>query len=205
MLYKIRGIVKEIFTPNRLILESGFFFWEIYMPFSLAEILRQNFLEKEIEIFIVVLVRKNEYPELYGFLDKEEREVFIKLNSLSKVGPKLALNLLSVFSPEELRKVIEERRVKDLARVPGIGEKRAERLFLELKSLFGKITRKGFTVPLDKERILLEAKACLVNLGFQSKEVEEILFKVFEEEDTLEKLIKKALKELAPTFQEERP
>lgn len=158
MLYKIRGIVKEIFTPNRLILESGFFFWEIYMPFSLAEILRQNFLGKEIEIFIVVLIRKNEYPELYGFLDKEEREVFIKLNSLSKVGPKLALNLLSVFSPEELRKVIEERRVKDLARVPGIGEKRAERLFLELKSLFGKITRKGFTIPLEKKEFFWKPK-----------------------------------------------
>ncbi|BAU22916.1 hypothetical protein THC_0522 [Caldimicrobium thiodismutans] len=205
MFYKIRGIVKEVFSPNRLILESAVFFWEIYMPFSLAEILRQNFLGKEIEVFVVLLLRKNEYPELYGFLNQEERELFIKLNNLSKVGPKLALNLLSVFSPEELRKVIEERRIKDLARVPGIGEKRAERLFLELKGLFGKITRKGFTIPLEKERILLEAKACLVNLGFQSKEVEETLFRVFEEEDTLENLIKKALKELAPAFQEERP
>ncbi len=205
MLYKVKGKLKEVFSPNRIVLENGDLYWEIFMPFNLTEILRQNFLEKEIEIFVVPLLRKNEYPELYGFLDREERELFIKLNSLAKVGPKLALNLLSIFSPEELRKVVEERGIKELAKVPGIGEKRAERLFLELKGLFGRISKKGLTIPLEKERIILEAKSCLVNLGFQGKEVEETLFKVFEEDDNLEVLIKKALKELAPAFQEERP
>ncbi len=205
MFYKIRGIIKEIIPPNRVIVERENLFWEIYLPFNLLEIFKKDFLEREIELYVCLLLRKNEYPELYGFLSKEERELFLKLNTLSKVGPKLALNILSVFTPELLRKIIEEGRVKDLAKIPGIGDKRAEKLFLELKGLFGKIPLKGRTIPLEKERILSEAKTSLINLGFNRKEVEEILFKIFHEDDTLESLIKKALRELAPTLKEERP
>ncbi len=205
MFYKIRGILKEILPPNRIIIESKFLSWEIQIPFNLLEIFKRDFFEKEIELFVCPLLRKNEYLEIYGFLSKEERELFLKLNTLSKVGPKLALNILSVFTPELLRKIIEEGRAKELAKIPGVGEKRAEKLFLELKGLFGKIPVKGRTIPLEKERLLSEAKTSLVNLGFHKKEVEEILFKVFHEEDTLESLIKKALRELAPTLKEERP
>lgn len=205
MFYKIRGILKEIIPPNRVIIEKDPLFWEIYIPFNLFEILKRDFLERELELYVSALLRKNEYLEIYGFLRKEERELFLKLNTLSKVGPKLALNILSVFTPELLRKLVEEGRTKELAKIPGVGEKRAEKLFLELKGLFGKIPLKGRTIPLEKERILSEAKTSLVNLGFNKKEVEEILFKVFGEEDTLESLLKKALRELAPTLKEERP
>lgn len=53
-------------------------------------------------------------------MEREERELFLKLNTLSRIGPKLALNLLSVFTPETLRTIILERKVEELARVPGI-------------------------------------------------------------------------------------
>ncbi len=205
MFYKIRGILKEIFPPNRIIIDSKLLSWEIHVPFNLLEIFKRDFLEREIELFVCSLLRKNEYLEIYGFLSKEERELFLKLNTLSKVGPKLALNILSVFTPELLRRVIEEGRVKELAKIPGVGEKRAEKLYLELKNLFGKIPIKGRTIPLEKERLLSEAKNSLVNLGFNKKEVEEILFKVFHENDSLESLIKKALRELAPPLKEEKP
>jgi len=204
MIYKIRGILKEIIPPNRVILEKENLSWEIYIPFNLIEILKRDFFEKEIEFFVCVILRKNEYPEIYGFLSREEREFFLKLNTLSKVGPKLGLNILSVYTPELLRKIVEEGKVRELAKIPGIGEKRAEKLFLDLKGLFGRIPIKGRTIPLDKERILLEAKTSLVNLGFNRKEVEEALFRVFHQDDSLESLIKKALRELAPTVKEER-
>ncbi|MGC9109872.1 MAG: Holliday junction branch migration protein RuvA [Caldimicrobium sp.] len=204
MIYKIRGILKEIIPPNRVILERENLFWEIYIPFNLIEILKRDFFEKEIEFFVCVILRKNEYLEIYGFLSREERELFLKLNTLSKVGPKLGLNILSVYTPELLRKIIEEGKVRELAKIPGIGEKRAEKLFLDLKGLFGRIPIKGRTIPLEKERILQEAKISLVNLGFNRKEVEDVLFRVFHQDDSLESLIKKALRELAPTVKEER-
>jgi len=204
MLYQLKGIVKEINPPNKLILQTNeCIFWEILIPFNLIEILKENFLEKETLFYVVPILRKNEYIEIYGFLGKEERELFIKLNTLSRIGPKLALNLLSIFSPETLRKIILDKRVQELSKVPGIGPKRAEKLYLELKSLFLKPSQKGIILPPEKEILLEEAKSCLMSLGFQSKEVEKVLYQVFEEKDSLDTLIKKALKEFSPKLKEE--
>ncbi len=204
MLYQLKGIVKEINPPNKLILQTNeCIFWEILIPFNLIEILKENFLEKETLFYVVPILRKNEYIEIYGFLGKEERELFIKLNTLSKIGPKLALNLLSIFSPEILRKIILDKRAQELSKVPGIGPKRAEKLYLELKSLFLKPSQKGIILPPEKEILLEEAKSCLMSLGFQSKEVEKVLYQVFEEKDSLDTLIKKALKEFSPKLKEE--
>jgi len=204
MLYQLKGIVKEINPPNKLILQTNeCIFWEILIPFNLIEILKENFLEKETLFYVVPILRKNEYIEIYGFLDKEERELFIKLNTLSRIGPKLALNLLSIFSPETLRRIILDKRVQELSKVPGIGPKRAEKLYLELKSLFLKPSQKGIILPPEKEILLEEAKSCLMSLGFQSKEVEKVLYQVFEEKDSLDTVIKKALKEFSPKLKEE--
>ena len=204
MLYQLKGIVKEINPPNKLILQTNeCIFWEILIPFNLIEILKENFLEKETLFYVVPILRKNEYIEIYGFLGKEERELFIKLNTLSRIGPKLALNLLSIFSPEILRKIILDKRAQELSKVPGIGPKRAEKLYLELKSLFLKPSQKGIILPPEKEILLEEAKSCLMSLGFQSKEVEKVLYQVFEEKDSLDTLIKKALKEFSPKLKEE--
>lgn len=194
-----------MYPPNKVIVETGALSWEIYVPINLTEILRENFMHKRVEFFVVPLIRKNEYLEIYGFLEREERELFLKLNTLSRIGPKLALNLLSVFTPETLRTIILERKVEELARVPGIGLKKAEKLFIELKGLYGRLSKKGLTIPLEKERILQEARESLLSLGFKVQDVEEVLFKVFEETDTLEGLLKKALKELAPALREEKP
>lgn len=205
MFYKIRGRLLEVYPPNKVIVETGALSWEIYVPINLTEILRENFMHKRVEFFVVPLIRKNEYLEIYGFLEREERELFLKLNTLSRIGPKLALNLLSVFTPETLRTIILERKVEELARVPGIGLKKAEKLFIELKGLYGRLSKKGLTIPLEKERILQEARESLLSLGFKAHDVEEVLFKVFEETDTLEGLLKKALKEFAPALREEKP
>ncbi|MFN3921170.1 MAG: Holliday junction branch migration protein RuvA [Caldimicrobium sp.] len=204
MFYKLRGILEGAYPPNKIMLTSGAITWEIFIPFNLLGLLKENFLGKEIEIYVVTYVKKNEILELYGFLEREERELFLRLNALSKIGPTLALNILSVFTPETLRRIVEERKIAELSKVPGIGYKRAEKLFIELKNLFGKLSRKGLTLPLEKERILSEAKECLLSLGFHKKEIEEALFKVFHEEDSLEELIKKALNELSPFLKEEK-
>ncbi len=204
MLYQIKGKLKEINPPNKLILQTNnFIWWELLIPLNLVDSLRKNFLEKEIIFYVVPILRRNEYIEIYGFLNKEERELFIKLNNLSKIGPKLALNLLSVFSPETLREVIIEKKIQELSKVPGIGPKRAEKLYLDLKSLFLKPSQKGILLPPEKEILLEEAKSCLMSLGFQSKEIEKVLYKVFEDTDTLDTLIKKALKEFSPILREE--
>jgi Holliday junction DNA helicase RuvA len=115
MLYQLKGIVKEINPPNKLVLQSNqFIFWEIFIPLNLVSLVKENFLEREALFFVVPILRKNEYIEIYGFITKEERELFIKLTTLSKMGPKLALNLLSVFSPEILRDIILNKKISEI-------------------------------------------------------------------------------------------
>ncbi len=204
MFYSIKGVVNFIVPPNRLILQiHNNFSFEVFIPLNMVELIKKNFLKKEIMLYVVCLIKKSEYPEIYGFLEREERELFIKLNTLSKIGPKLALNILSVLSPQELRRIILQKDIGELSKVPGIGPKRAEKLFLELKALFVKPSFKGLTIPVEKETLLEEAKDCLISLGFRGKEIEKVLYKVFTQEDTLDTLIKKALKELAPKLKEE--
>lgn len=204
MFYSLRGILEDIIPPNKAVVKPNeFVCLEILIPLKLVEVLRKDWLKKEILFYVVPFIRKNELLELYGFLEKDSRELFIKLNQISKIGPKLALNILSTFTPKVLREIVIDKKVKKLAEVPGIGPKRAERLFLELKNLFFKPTLKGVTLPVEKEVLLEEAKACLISLGFNSKEAEGALYRVFDEKDTLDVILKKALKELAPKVQEE--
>ncbi len=204
MLYQLKGTVEDLIPPNRLILQTNqSIFWEILIPLNVVDIIRKNFFGKKICIYVIPIIRKNEYMEIYGFLSKEERELFIKLNNLSKVGPKLALNLLSVFSPDKIKEIVARRKIKELSKVPGVGPKRAEKLFLDLKNLFLKPSQKGIIIPPEKEMLLEEAKSCLMSLGFQGKEVEKVLYKVFEEDDNLDTLVKKALKEFSPKLKEE--
>lgn len=201
MFYKIRGFVRACYPPNRLFLETGPLFWEIYVPLNIFELIKEEYLNQRIEFYVVPILRKNEFLELYGFLKPEDRELFLKLNTISKIGPKLALNLLSFFDQERLQYLVRERRVEELSKVPGIGLKRAEKLFLELKNLFGKPQKKAITLR-GGENLFQDARTSLIALGFKAQEVEDILLRVYEEGDTLETLLKKALRELAPILRE---
>lgn len=203
MFFKIRGLLTALYPPNRLFLETGPFVWEVFIPLNLFDFFREEYLEQRVELYVVPIIRKNEFVELYGFLTAEDRELFLKLNTLSKIGPKLALNLVSFFDHEKLKILVKERRIDELSRVPGIGPKRAEKLLLELKNLFGKPQKKALELCGEREKLFQDAKASLVNLGFKSQEAEEALIKVYEEGDSLESLLKKALRELAPILKEE--
>jgi len=155
-------------------------------------------MPKQITLFTAVMLVKEEFIQVFGFESKEEREFFLKLNRLSRVGPVLALNILSYYTPEDIKRIVLERRIHDLAKVPGIGQKKAEKLILEIRGLFEKLTKKGKTLPEPVVDLLSEAKECLVSLGFSAKEAEEVLLMVYTEGDSLEEILKKALKKLAP-------
>ncbi|MCX7974415.1 MAG: Holliday junction branch migration protein RuvA [Candidatus Aminicenantes bacterium] len=134
---------------------------------------------------------------LYGFSTFEERELFLKLISISGIGPKLALNVLSGMEPEELRQAIQESNVARLARIPGIGKKTALRIAMELQEKIEK-----------KEKLLVGRAAkekddlisALVNLGFRRREIEGLIDEVIKSltpEVGFEKLLRECLRRLA--------
>jgi Holliday junction DNA helicase RuvA len=156
----------------------------------------ENISEKEeVSLFIFTNVKEDSIS-LFGFYTEAEKEMFELLISISGIGPKTALGLLSGITVDSLKSAIMEGNVGRIVSVPGIGKKTAERLILELKSKVGEIREEGGKVlpPTVKN----EAIAALTTLGYNIKSAESIVLKVISSgpDCTLEELIKKSLSEL---------
>ena len=134
---------------------------------------------------------------LFGFFEKEEKEIFLQLISVSGVGASTARMMLSSIKPEEISKAIVQGNVKLLESVKGIGKKTAERLVLELKDKVTKsVTSSGFAVPIVNS-IEQDAAIALTALGISKSQAEQAVQKIIKQEPDihiLEDLIKKALK-----------
>ncbi len=189
MLAKITGTIFKKF-PDRLLLEITPLVFEIFIPFSLYEHLPRE--GESVSLYVVLRIRGDVF-ELYGFEDWESRELFEKLQRISNVGPRLALNILSVFNPEEFYQIVKNTDIERLSQVPGIGPKRAERLCVELRSRLDEID----SVYLRKEKAFEEAISALVNLGFSVKEASFALKEVYKEDEDIAGLIRKALRKLS--------
>jgi holliday junction DNA helicase RuvA len=111
--------------------------------------------------------------QLYGFIDREEKELFLLLNSVSGIGPRLALNILSGTPTNELLDALEAGDLVRLVAIPGVGKKTAERLVLELRDKIKLVKSTGGT-DAGRRAIGLEAEAvsALVNLGYRHNEAE---------------------------------
>ena len=122
------------------------------------------------------MVVREESLTLFGFLDDDEKSVFEMLQTASGVGPKLAQAMLAVHSPDELRRAITTDDVKTLTTVPGIGQKGAQRIILELKDRIGAPTGTGpaRNLPAAKpeEAWRGQVHAGLVGLGWSAKEAD---------------------------------
>ena len=127
------------------------------------------------------LIVREDAQELYGFATREERALFDQLRAISGVGPKLALAVLSTFTPAQLATVVVTQDAGRMAQVPGVGKKKASRLLVELSDVFSKnIELKqlvGLTdaLPAPKEAVrdvpAQEAADALLSMGFTSAEV----------------------------------
>ncbi len=127
------------------------------------------------------MVVREESLTLFGFLDDDEKTCFELLQTASGVGPKLAQAMLAVFAPDELRSAVAAEDVKMLTRVPGIGQKGAQRIILELKDRIGPatatVTTRGANAPAShtwREQV----HQGLVGLGWSAKEAEKAVEQV---------------------------
>jgi len=141
--------------------------------------------------------------KLFGFLTDEEQMIFEKLISISKVGPKLALSILSGMPPVDLMRAIMENDVAKISTIPGVGKKTAERLALELKDKLADITiefSSDSDRPVTSVGVLDDAVSALVNLGYKKQQAEKALKSVWEKNgknSSLEDLIKESLNVLS--------
>jgi len=134
---------------------------------------------------------------LYGFSSVEEKELFLKLISISGIGPKIALNILSGIETADLEEAIRNSDVARLAMIPGIGKKTALRIALELQE---KLENKEKIIASHSLKEKEDVLSALLNLGFKRREVEKLVEETIKKLGTeagLENLLKESLKRLA--------
>jgi len=148
-----------------------------------------------VSLFIHTHVKEDSLT-LFGFFSEAEKEMFELLISISGIGPKLALGVLSGIQINELKEAIQTGNVARMVMIPGIGRKTAERLILELKSKVGEVPSEGETAP--KHGIKQEAVAALSTLGYNRVTAEKVVHKILSSTPScaLEELIKQSLSEL---------
>ncbi|MFR7747269.1 MAG: Holliday junction branch migration protein RuvA [Eggerthellaceae bacterium] len=139
---------------------------------------------------------RDDAPILYGFLNQEEKDLFQRLITVSSVGPKVALAVLSTFDPADAVAAIVAQDVAAIQQVPGVGKKMASRIVLELKEAF---TQSAQTVLSGMSKQVLDAqqaaKEALLSMGFTSEEVS-LALKGAPEADSETVLLQYALKRL---------
>ena len=138
--------------------------------------------------------------DIYGFSTKDERDCFLKLLAVSGVGPKAALSILSILSPDQFRLAVITQDEKSLTRAAGVGKKVAQRILLELKEKLGAAelpdtSSGGGGVTLTHGSAVAEATAALGSLGYSQAEIGAAL-KTVEGAETLtaEQLVRQALR-----------
>ena len=134
------------------------------------------------------MVVREESLTLFGFLDDDEKSVFELLQTASGVGPKLAQAMLAVHTPDDLRRAVSTEDVKTLTTVPGIGQKGAQRIILELKDRIGAPVLGGAgrraELPGSEEAWRGQVHAGLVGLGWSAKEADKAVDQVAPQAET---------------------
>lgn len=152
---------------------------------------------EEIRVFLQQIVRED-FLGLYGFLTREELEMFNLLLTINGVGAKAALSLLSICSVTNLKYAIATKDEKTIMRAPGIGKKMAQRVILELQDKVERGAAESAAAAEGKDASAASAREALdalLALGYSEKEASNALKEV-DQKDTVENIIKKCLKYL---------
>ncbi|OGF63442.1 MAG: Holliday junction DNA helicase RuvA [Candidatus Fischerbacteria bacterium RBG_13_37_8] len=154
--------------PTHVIIEASGVGYLVHIPLSTYYAINEkDFAELQIHTRV-----REDQISLYGFITLEEKEIFEKLTSVTGIGPKVALTILSGLPLNELYDVIERQDARRLTNIPGIGSKTSERIILEMKDkIKKKLTDKYRTsVPSVSDELKQDLINALVNLGYNQNE-----------------------------------
>lgn len=189
----IKGNVEYV-GDNLLVIENNDIGYKIYTSNYTIQSLNNSIYVK---IYTYLHIREDEMS-LYGFITKDELDIFKLLLSVSKIGPKVGINIMSTLKPTEIKSAIINENENLLSKAPGIGNKTAKRMILELKD---KIKDNIDEIITDNNENVSneanEAKSALISLGYNKAEINTALSKIDTTGKNVTDLIKLALKELS--------
>ena len=167
----------------------------------LLEITERDFLscsisDKDKKKVYTALIHREDAMSLYGFFNKETRDIFQILLSVSGVGAKMALALLNEFDACDLISFVIDGNFKELTRAKGIGPKLAQKIILELKDKLMKTELPKESTVLPQNQAVSDAQSIMLSLGYENKEIEDALSRVMltiEDSSNPEEILRKAL------------
>lgn len=196
MINRIIGKVLDIKNSIVTVLVGGIGF-ELNVSLQTQENLM---LGDEICLFTYLSVKEDSMT-LFGFSTEEEKEMFLKLISISGIGPKMAISILSNSTPESLALAIISGNISVLSNIKGVGKKTAERIILELKEKVNEtIKNLDSAEKVDNKLLWQEAEDAIYGLralGIKEIEARRIVESVAQKGETAEQIITKSLKGLA--------
>ncbi|MEK7314220.1 MAG: Holliday junction branch migration protein RuvA [Deltaproteobacteria bacterium] len=163
-------------SPESAVIDVHGVGYEVFIPLSTYVLLPE--INAPAELLTLTFV-KDDSIKLYGFLTREEKEMFNMLLSVSGVGPRLARNILSGASVAEVVSGISASDVDFLKGLPGVGKKTAERVIVDLKDKIGSIVKRDADVSAKAgyEPVVNDVLSALKNLGYKPKDAEEAAIK----------------------------
>ena len=198
MIAALRGRILEK-TPNRIVVDVQGVGYEVHIPLSTYYELGGDGTDVHLRIHTHV---REDVLNLYGFLTELERQMFERLISVSGIGPKLAVAVLSGLETRELVGAVQRADVARLTTIPGVGKKTAERIVLELKDRL--VTLAAVTVEeaapalSESERLRADLVSALQNLGYHRPQAEKAVdaARAVSPDVTFDTALRQALREL---------
>jgi len=204
MIAKLSGKIAAL-EGNEWVIDVNGVGYQVTVGKNLA--LKKNYQAgDDVEIVVYTVVRADEI-RLFGFEDFFSRKVFALLLGVSGVGPKIAQNLIDQIGPSPIIRAIYQGDLNPLIKVPGVGQKTAQRIELDLKAKIKGLEEWWRTLPAgempraeDSEKtideVIKDARSALLNLGFSEREIETTLKKHAETKRPLDEVIRKCLADL---------
>jgi len=201
MIAHLSGIILKK-TTEAVILDVGGVGYELAIPLSTYAALPPE--RERVDMLVHTTVRDDSI-KLFGFLTPGEKDLFRLFITVSGIGPKLARNILSGLSVEDLVRAITREDKKTLGTIPGVGRKATERIIIDLKDRVALLdlpsSGEGGPASMKKDVITGEVVSALQNLGYRTGEAEEAVERAMEKlgggKDGFERLLKEALREIS--------
>ena len=196
MFHHIEGIVSEV-GQNLAVIDCGGIGFALNTTLNTLSYIKTG---EKCKLYVSEAVKEDAF-DLYGFYSKSERRCFEMLTSVSGIGPKAALSILSANTPEGLALAVMNNNEKALTVAPGIGKKIAQRVILELKDKIGKESTAAeiampAVVQVGENSAVNDAVTALGVLGYSSSEIAPLLKKLDLSGMTTEQIIKTVLKSM---------
>jgi holliday junction DNA helicase RuvA len=192
MIGQLRGALIDK-RPNQIVIDVAGVGYQVQIPLSTFAGL--GALHTETTLLIHTHVREDQIA-LYGFLTARERQCFELLISASGVGPSLALKILSGMGLQELVPAIRKGDVVQLKRIPGVGQKTAERMVVELRDKLAAVDVAEAGRPSTRSQVESDVTSALVNLGYEAHAVEKTIEMIRGQDLTFDVLLRAALQKL---------